>query len=212
MYKFYNRSEAGRRLLSMLRKYQNIPGVILAVPRGGIPVAYEVAKELNIPLEIVLVKKLGHPANNEYAIGAVGLHDSFVIPHEDVTEQYIGEETKRVRRRLMEMKKKFMGDKDPENIKGKTVIIIDDGIATGNTLLATIRILRKSHPAKIIVAAPVASQSAIEKLRKEADEIVTLMIPETFYGVGAFYEDFRQLTDEKVIEYLERLNQFKKAG
>lgn len=199
MYKFYNRSEAGRRLLSMLRKYQNIPGVILAVPRGGIPVAYEVAKELNIPLEIVLVKKLGHPANNEYAIGAVGLHDSFVIPHEDVTEQYIGEETKRVRRRLMEMKKKFMGDKDPENIKGKTVIIIDDGIATGNTLLATIRILRKSHPAKIIVAAPVASQSAIEKLRKEADEIVTLMIPETFYGVGAFYEDFRQLTDEKVI-------------
>lgn len=212
MYKFYNRSEAGRRLLSMLRKYQNIPGVILAVPRGGIPVAYEVAKELNIPLEIVLVKKLGHPANNEYAIGAVGLHDSFVIPHEDVTEQYIGEETKRVRRRLMEMKKKFMGDKDPENIKGKTVIIIDDGIATGNTLLATIRILRKSHPAKIIVAAPVASQSAIEKLGKEADEIVTLMIPETFYGVGAFYEDFRQLTDEKVIEYLERLNQFKKAG
>lgn len=212
MYKFYNRSEAGRRLLSMLRKYQNIPGVILAVPRGGIPVAYEVAKELNIPLEIVLVKKLGHPANNEYAIGAVGLHDSFVIPHEDVTEQYIGEETKRVRRRLLEMKKKFMGDKDPENIKGKTVIIIDDGIATGNTLLATIRILRKSHPTKIIVAAPVASQSAIEKLRKEADEIVTLMIPETFYGVGAFYEDFRQLTDEKVIEYLERLNQFKKAG
>lgn len=199
-------------LIPKLRKYQNVSGVVLAVPRGGVPVAYEVAKELNIPLEVVLVKKLGHPFNKEYAIGAVGLYDSYVVPHEDVTEAYVDSEVRRVRTRLQEMKKKFMGDREPESIKGKTVIVVDDGIATGNTLLATIRILRKSNPAKVVVATPVASRSAAEKLKREVDEIITLYIPETFYGVGAFYEDFSQLTDEEVIDYLERLNEIKKAG
>lgn len=209
---FQNRSEAGILLAERLRKYQNVPGVLLAVPRGGVPVAYEVAKELNMPLEIVLVKKLGHPLNKEYAIGAVGLKDMFVIPHENVTEFYIQNQVEKIRGRLQEMQKKFMGDREPSTLEGKTVIIVDDGVATGNTLLATIEIMKKQKPAKIIVAAPVVSRSAAYKLKQEADELIAVLIPESFYGVGSFYEDFTQVSDEEVLEYLQKLKELKHAG
>ena len=106
---FQNRTEAGMLLASKLRKYQNQPGVILAVPRGGVPVAYEVAKELNLPLEVILVKKLGHPSNEEYAIGAVGLNDTYIVPHENITQFYINAQIQKVRSRLLEMKNKFFG-------------------------------------------------------------------------------------------------------
>lgn len=209
---FQNRSGAGMLLASRLKKYQNMPGVILAVPRGGVPVAYEVAKELNVPLELILVKKLGHPSNPEYAIGAVGLKDSFVVPHAEVTDLYITSQIQKVRSKLLEMKKKFMGDREPEELEGKTVIVIDDGIATGNTLLATIRILRKSRPAKIVVAVPVASKPAVQLLGAEVDELVTVLVPETFYGVGGFYNDFKQVEDQEVIYFLNKLHEIKKAG
>ena len=209
---FRNRSEAGRQLAYRLRKFQGQPVVILAIPRGGVPVAYEIAKALERPLEVALVKKLGHPLNKEYAIGAVGLHDIFLIPHEDVTESYITMQTEKVRRRLNEMKQKFMGSRQPEDIRDKTVIVVDDGIATGNTLLATINILKKSLPGKIIVATPVVSRSAAQKLETVVDEIIAIMIPEVFYGVGRFYEDFTQVTDEEVIHYLKDLNEIRKAG
>lgn len=209
---FQNRSEAGIALASKLRKYQNIPGVILAVPRGGVPVAYEVAKELNIPLELVLVKKIGHPLEKEYAIGAVGLKDSFIVPHENVSDDYLKKETEKIRSRLLEMKRKFLGTREPEDLNGKTVIIIDDGIATGNTLLATVNIIKKSHPAKIIVAAPVVSKSAADKLRFEVDDLVALIIPEIFYGVGLFYHDFTQVQDDEVLEYLSRLSDLRQVG
>lgn len=206
---FHNRSEAGTLLAEKLRKYQGMPGVLLAVPRGGVPVAYEVATKLNLPLDIVLIKKLGHPLNKEYAIGAVGLHDIFISPGTDVSELYIQDQALKIRSRLLVMKKLFMEGKEPENIAGKTIIIIDDGVATGNTLLATIRILRKSQPAKIIVAAPVISKKAAEILSTEADEVIAVMIPETFYGVGLFYNDFSQVTDEEVVECLEKLKEYK---
>lgn len=208
---FQNRSEAGMLLAAKLRKYQNMPGVLLAVPRGGVPVAYEVAKELDVPLEVILVKKLGHPLNKEYAIGAVSLKDMFVIPHEDVTDFYIQKQVEKIRSRLQEMQKRFMGEKDPENIEGKTIIIIDDGVATGNTLLATIRLLRKEKPAKIVVAVPVISKSAAQKIELEADELIAVLVPETFYGVGQFYDDFTQVSDDEVIEYLQKLRQLKQA-
>jgi putative phosphoribosyl transferase len=105
-----------------------------------------------------------------------------------------------------------MGDKEPEDLQGKTVIVIDDGIATGNTLLATIRILKKSDPAKIVIAVPVISKSALQKLSPEVDELIAVLIPHTFYGVGAFYEDFMQLTDEDVMEYLNRLKELKQSN
>lgn len=199
---FRNRTEAGKRLAKKLAAFKNQPGVVLAVPRGGVPVAYEVARELNLPLEIILVKKLGHPMNKEYAIGAIGLDDYFVIPHDDVSDSYIEDEVKRVRERLVEMQKKFMGERKPSDLREKTLIVIDDGIATGNTLMATVQILKKDQPGKIIIAVPVISRSAFEKLSREADEVIALSIPETFYGVGAFYEDFTQLTDGEVVRYL----------
>jgi len=209
---FKDRIEAGLQLASKLKKYKNDPGIILAVPRGGIPVAYAVAKELGFPVEVILTKKIGHPMNKEYAIGAASLSDYFIIPHENVSEEYIHQEVKRIRIRLKEMYTKFMGDREPENLKGKTVIVIDDGIATGNTLLGTVNILRKSQPGKIIIGVPVASKSAVKKLSNEVDEVVAVLIPDEFYGVGAFYEDFEQVSDEEVIYYLNKLRKQNQTG
>src|SRR5579872_910405 len=210
---FTDRTEAGMLLAKKLKKYQGQPGVILAVPRGGVPVAYTVAKELGLPLDLILTKKIGHPVNREYAIGAVSLTDAFVIPHRGVSQFYIDQEIKTIRQRLKEMYRKFMGDKEPESLSGKTVIVIDDGIATGNTLLGTINILRKNNPAKIVIAVPVASADAVRKLSEVADELIVVLIPEEFYGVGAFYENFEQVTDEEVMYYLDKWRrEIKKAG
>ncbi|HEX5027144.1 MAG TPA: phosphoribosyltransferase family protein [Agriterribacter sp.] len=209
---FKDRIEAGLLLAAKLKKYRSDPGIVLAVPRGGIPVAYAVAKELGFPIEVILTKKIGHPANKEYAIGAASLTDYFIVPHEHVPEEYIQRELKHIRTRLQEMYKRFMGDREPENLEGKTVIVIDDGIATGNTILGTVQVLRKSKPGKIIIAVPVASQSAVRKLSKEVNELIAVLIPEEFYGVGAFYEDFTQVSDEEVMFYLDKLRELRKAG
>ena len=197
--------EAGLMLAARLQKYKDKAGVILAVPRGGVPVAYAVAKELGLPVQLILTKKIGHPLNKEYAIGAAGLSDYFVIPHDNVTDDYIEEELTRIRTRLREMQKLFMGNKVPLSLEGKTVIVVDDGIATGNTLLGTINLLRKSKPGKIVIGVPVASGKAIEKLSEVADEVVAVLVPDEFYGVGAFYEDFQQVSDEEVKFYMDKL-------
>ena len=202
---FRNRMEAGLMLAARLQKYKDKAGVILAVPRGGVPVAYAVAKELGLPVQLILTKKIGHPLNKEYAIGAAGLSDYFVIPHDNVTDDYIEEELTRIRTRLREMQKLFMGNKVPLSLEGKTVIVVDDGIATGNTLLGTINLLRKSKPGKIVIGVPVASGKAIEKLSEVADEVVAVLVPDEFYGVGAFYEDFQQVSDEEVKFYMDKL-------
>lgn len=209
---FRNRTDAGTRLAEKLKKFKKEPGIIMAVPRGGVPVAYAVAKELNLPVELVLTKKIGHPLNKEYAIGAASLTDYFIIPHEGVTDHYIESELQLIRSRLKEMQKTLQADTLPENYEGKTLLIIDDGIATGNTILGTIKLLRKNRPGKIVIAAPVASEPAVEMLAKEADEVIVLLIPSEFYGVGAFYEDFRQVSDEEVMYYLNKLKELRKAG
>jgi len=212
-YIFHDRIDAGIQLAKKLKKYQGDPGVILAVPRGGVVVAYAVAKELGFPMGLILVKKLGHPMNKEYAIGAVSLTDEYVIPHENVSQEYIDAETDRIRKRLKKMYPKFSTEEEIQNVTGKTVIVIDDGIATGNTLLVTVRMLKQKQPGKIVVAVPVASQSAIQKLNKEVDEVISVASPEVFYGVGSFYENFEQVTDSEVIYYLERLHrEMKQTG
>lgn len=188
-----------------LKKYKNDPAILLAVPRGGVPVAYSVAKETGLPLELILTKKIGHPGNKEYAIGAASLTDYFIIPHENVSQDYIKKEVERIRLRLKEMSIKFKSTSDLASLRGKTVIVIDDGIATGNTLLATVKLIRKSQPGKIVIAVPVASQSAVEKLSEEADEVIVVFIPPVFYGVGSFYENFGQVSDEEVLFYLNQL-------
>jgi putative phosphoribosyl transferase len=209
---FKDRVEAGLLLSARLKKYRNDNGVVLAVPRGGVPVAYSVSKELGFPVEVILTKKIGHPMNKEYAIGAASLTDYFLIPHENIPEGYIEQELKRIRIRLKEMYKKFCADKEPESLNGKTVIVIDDGIATGNTLLGTVNVIRKSHPGKIVIGVPVASQSAVNKLSKEVDEVVAVLIPQEFYGVASFYEYFEQVSDEEVMYYMDKLRELRKAG
>jgi putative phosphoribosyl transferase len=199
---FQDRIEAGLLLVAKLQKYKDDDAIVLAIPRGGVPVGYTIAKELNLPIEVILTKKIGHPSNQEYAIGAASLTDYFIIPHKEVSAQYVEQEVKKIRTRLKEMYRKFVGDKVPTNLKDKTVIVADDGIATGNTILSTINLLHKSKPKKIILAIPVAAESAIQTLSKEANEIVVLMIPKEFYGVGAFYENFDEVSDDDVIFYL----------
>jgi predicted phosphoribosyltransferase len=201
---FQNRIDAGKQLAERLKKYQAEDGIILAIPRGGVPIAYEVAQELGWPVDLMLTKKLGHPNHKEYAIGAIGLEERIVVPHRDVPQSYIESETEVVRNRLKAMRQKFMGDQPQKDVKGKTVIIVDDGIATGQTVLAAVEILRKQQPAKIIVAAPVAANRTVLTLSEKADDVVVVDIPENFYGVGQFYEDFTQVSDEEVIEDLKR--------
>jgi predicted phosphoribosyltransferase len=202
---FRDRVAAGLLLAEKLRKFRNEPGIILAVPRGGIPVAYAVAKKLGLPMDLLLTKKIGHPLNKEYAIGAANLTDHFIIPHENVSDEYIQRELLLIRRKLKDMYQRYMGDKEPASLDGRTVIIIDDGMATGNTIIGTVSLLRKSNPGKIIIAVPVASDSAVEKLRSLVDEVITVYIPDYFTGVGAFYDNFEQVTDDEVLWYLNKL-------
>ncbi|MBL7724525.1 MAG: phosphoribosyltransferase [Chitinophagaceae bacterium] len=208
---FIDRYDAATQLIPLLEKYRNEKGVILAVPRGGVPIGYYLAKHFNFPLDLLMTKKLGHPANGEFAIGAVSLEGSIVEETKGVPEQYIREETQRIREQLEERYKKFMGDKKPVDIKGKTVIVVDDGIATGRTILSTIKLLRKKEPGKIVVAVPVSSGEAAKRIKQVVDDFICLHTPYPFYGVGNFYDDFSQVEDEEVLQLLNELNDKKKV-
>lgn len=209
---YQDRIDAGFVLAKALQKYTPEDCVVLGVPRGGVPVAWVVASELGFPLDLLLTKKIGHPMNKEYAIGAVSLSDRFIVPHSDVSQEYIDEETERIRKRLREMYQKFTGGHTPLPLTGKTVIIIDDGIATGNTLMSTIGMLRKENPAKIVIAVPVAPESSIERITPLVDELICPMVPELFFGVGGFYKDFQQVSDEEVMQYMIKAGVLKKPA
>ena len=202
---FRDRIEAGILLAEKLEHYKNSNSIVLAIPRGGVPVAFQVAHVLNLPLDVILTKKIGHPNHKEFAIGAVSMTDYFVVPEAKVSDEYIRQELHRIRQRISIMEKKFRGDRPPLNIRGKKVIIVDDGIATGSTILGTIEMLKKDKPAKIIIASPVASRNAAEMLAQHVDEVVIVLIPEHFWGVGGFYNEFQQLTDDEVKVYLDQV-------
>lgn len=197
-----DRKEAGILLSERLKKYQNSNTIILAVPRGGVPVGYEIAKRLHLPMDIVLSKKIGHPNNKEYAIGAVSMNSITLKEHPEVPQRYIEDEVIRLRKLLKEKYELYMGNREPIDIQGKNVIVVDDGIATGNTLLASISMLRKKEPAKIIVAVPVLPADVIPIFQRNADEFVYLIAAKYFRGVGGFYEQFDQVEDEEVIRML----------
>lgn len=202
---YSDRNEAGHVLAGALKKLQLSNALVLAVPRGGIPVAFTVAREFSFPLDLLLTKKIGHPDNPEYAIGAVSLTDSIITTLQGVTEIYLKEETAHIRGDLRKMYTKFMGDKEPEKLAGKTLIVIDDGVATGNTLIGTIKMLRKENPQKIIIAVPIATLKAVNKLSAVVDQVVCPQTPYGFKGVGNYYENFDPVTDEEVLFYLNQL-------
>lgn len=201
-----DRTEAGFLLSEKLKKYQNTNSVILAVPRGGVPVGFVISKTLHLPLDIVLSKKIGHPNNKEFAIGAVSMDSMILDEHPEVPKKYIDHEINRLRQLLQEKYELYNGNRKPIDIENKNVILVDDGIATGNTLLASIAMLRKKNPAKIIVAVPVLPYDTVSIFEKNADEFIYLIASSYFRGVGSLYEEFNQVDDEEVIRMLNVIN------
>ncbi len=200
---FENREQAGKLLAQKLKAYHSLPNtIVLGIPRGGLPVAYEISSYLKLPLDIILSKKIGHPSNSEYAIGAVTENLVSVNKEADVTDEYIQQEVARIRKQLDQRTKLFRGNKPVIDFKNKTVIIADDGIATGNTLLITIDMLRKAGVSKIIVASPVVPLDKVGVIENVCDQFVYLYAAEYFTGVGAFYEDFEQVSDDKAAAFL----------
>ena len=205
---FRNRREAGRLLAQKLAHHANRPNVlVLALPRGGVPVAYEVARALNAPLDVFIVRKLGVPGYEEVAMGAVAtggvrvLNDNIVsglgIP-DYVIDAVAARELEELKRR----ERVYRGGRPPPDVRGRTVILVDDGLATGATMLAAIKALRQLQPARIVVAVPTAAPDTCEALRAEVDEVICAITPEPFHAVGRWYEDFSQTTDEEVRELL----------
>lgn len=201
--RFKDRIQAATHLSEKLLKYKNTDGVVLAIPRGGMPLGAVVSKNLNLPLSILLSKKIGHPANKEYAIGAVTLFGLHLNENAaSVSKDYLESETEKIRSNLLSRQNLFLGNKPLPSIKDKIAIIIDDGIATGETIIAGIQQLRSQEPKKIIVAVPVSAKDTAYKIAQQTDEFICLYLPEDFKGVGEFYENFEQVSDDEVIAIL----------
>lgn len=209
---FKDRNEAGYLLANKLEKYRSADAVILAIPRGGIPLGFIIAQNLNLPLEVVLSKKIGHPLHKEYAIGAVTLKNRILSDAAaDVSQAYIESETENIRVKLNKRYADYYGDHIPLSLKDKILVIVDDGIATGNTMLSIIKMLHDEKPRKIIVAIPVAPPDAIKKLEASPyiDEVICLLVPNNFRAVGQFYQNFDQVDDTEVKQLLNKmLNSF----
>ena len=201
---FQDREDAAEQLCYELRDYQGAKDLlVLAVPRGGVPVAHPIARYLNAPLGVVLSKKIGHPSNSEYAIGSVSLTTRTIDDKVQVPKDYLEEETERLRQDLREKEAQYFRGRKRPSVRGNRILLVDDGVATGNTLLAAVQLLRKEGAQKVIVAVPVSSPEAADRLKEEADEFVSLAIPPHFHAIGQFYSEFGQINDEEVKEMLQ---------
>jgi putative phosphoribosyl transferase len=208
--RFRDRADAGRRLAAELRRYMGRTDVIvLALPRGGVPVGYEVASALHVPLDVFVVRKLGLPWQEELAMGAlasggVRILDEDLIRAARVSEEEIQQVTAAEQVELARRERLYRGDRRFPDLAGKTVILVDDGLATGSTMRAAVAALRLEHPARVVVAVPLASPETCEAFLDVADDIVCAETPEPFHAVGLWYDDFSQTTDSEVHELLER--------
>jgi putative phosphoribosyl transferase len=211
MMEFRDRSDAGRRLAKALSSYKDRHAVVLALPRGGVPVAAEVAATLDASLDLILVRKIGVPAQPELAMGAVvdGLAP-IVVRNDDVirlsgtTAREFDEACERERAEIERRRKLYIGERPRAEIAGQVAIVIDDGIATGATTKAALRAIRKQKPKELVLAVPVAPPETIAELRQEVDALICLETPDPFGAIGYFYRDFRQVSDEEVVEILRR--------
>jgi putative phosphoribosyl transferase len=208
--RFKNRTEGGIRLAERLARYANRSDVIvLALPRGGVPVGYEVARGLNVPLDVFVVRKLGVPGREELAMGAIAsggvrvLHDE-VVEGLRITDDIIDAAAVREQRELERRSRVYRNDRPAPDVAGRTVILVDDGIATGSTMRAAVKALRRLGAGRIVAAVPTAALSTVGEMRSEVDELVAVTTPCDFGGVGQWYDDFSQTSDEEVRALLER--------
>lgn len=206
---FRDRQDAGKRLAAALREFKDRDCVVLALPRGGVPVAAEVAKELSAPLDLLLVRKIGAPGQPELAIGSVIDGGKPIIVRDDEMMWRTGSSTRQFdlicARELGEIERRrkfYLGGRSPQKIGGKTVIVVDDGLATGNTMQAALYAVRERKPQQVVMAIPVAPAGTLEKFRSLADRVICLETPEPFGSVGFFYDDFEQVTDSEVVQLL----------
>jgi putative phosphoribosyl transferase len=198
---FSDRHEAGIKLASALEKFREKKDVIvIGIPRGGVVVAWEVARYLQLPLDVVVIKKLGYPGNPEFALGAAGPDTYYINPElvESVPKGYIEEELKIKQREARERVEMLKGSRKKINLAGKTVIVVDDGVATGASMIMALKVIRKMRPALIVVAVPVAPPDTVKQLRLAADQVVAILQPASFFAIGQFYADFQQVEDEEV--------------
>nr|WP_297783613.1 phosphoribosyltransferase family protein [uncultured Allomuricauda sp.] len=207
---FQDRADAGRQLAENLQQFKDEDVVVLAIPRGGLPLGAIVSKSLHAPLDVALSKKIGHPYNKEYAIGAVSIDDIILSNLSHIDKAYISRETEKIRQKLRKRFDQYYQNNSPLSLKGKTVIIVDDGVATGNTIKITAQMVHKKQPGKVVVAIPVAPRSAIENMRASnyIDEVICLETPYNFHAVGQFYNEFGEVSDENAIQLLENTREF----
>lgn len=201
---FTNRQDAGMQLAKTLLKLGIKTDMVLAIPRGGVPVGLVVAEKLGVPLKLFLVRKIGHPFNEEYAIGAVTENDLMLNESEKVNLDHLDDSIKKERDRIKEMKEIFGHVATKNDILDKTILLVDDGIATGTCVELAINELRKSGAKEIMVASPVCPLKTADKIRNIADRMIILKHPSHFVGIGAYYEDFSQLSDNDVIELIKK--------
>lgn len=201
--KFRNREEAGRLLGNKLLTYNFKNPIIFGIPRGGVIVAYQISKILRSPLSVVIVSKIPAYFNSEYGIGAL-TEDGKIILRETVDDDYLKRIVEKIKIKIKKRVELYRGKKEIENLSNKTAIIVDDGIATGETIIAAIKSIKNREPERIVVAVPVSSIDAKLRIEKEVDYFVSLYTPEIFYAVSMFYEDFEQVEDDYVINILKK--------
>jgi predicted phosphoribosyltransferase len=209
---FQNRTDAGRQLAAILASYHDVPNLLaLGLPRGGVVVAFEVAESLDAPLDVFVVRKIGVPGHEELAMGAIASGGVVVVNHSvlhalDIQPDLFEAAVVREREELIRRETLYRNHRPPPEIQGRTVILVDDGLATGASMQAAIEGLRVQQPRDMVVAVPVAAVSTYEKLRPMVSDLVCVATPEPFYGVGQWYHDFAQTTDTEVRELLEKAN------
>ena len=210
--RFRDRKEAGEQLAARLAVYRDMPDVlVLALPRGGVPVGYEVARALGAPLDVFIVRKLGVPGHEELAMGAIAsggvrVLNRDVLDYMPISQKLIDTVAQREQQELERREREYRGARPPLDVKDKTVVVVDDGLATGSTMRAAVEALRRMEPRRIVVAVPVAAESTCNDFRAEgiADDVVCLRTPEPFQAVGLWYSDFTQTSDDEVQELLAR--------
>jgi predicted phosphoribosyltransferase len=199
---FDNREEAGMRLAAEIKHKKIKADFVIALPRGGVPVGNMIAKELNIPLRLCFVRKIGHPANEEYAIGAVSEYDEIISEKEQVSEKYLQEKISTAQLRIKEMKKKFGHEYKETELKNKVVVLVDDGVATGSCLKLAAKEMRSYAVKQIIIATPVCPSNTVQAMREISDHFICIVQPIHFIGIGGYYNDFKQLSDNEVAAML----------